>query len=106
MGTSARKESRWKKSVQAANDEIDKRQREIEAANMVRRPRLAVVPPPPSANRKQVRSWMRRNAEGHECATTLAEAANAALDLPAGAMDDETHWVWEEALSAIEWANA
>jgi hypothetical protein len=46
---------------------------------------------------------MRRNAEGFETATELAEAANAALRLPPEAMDDEGHWVWEEALSALEW---
>ena len=34
------------------------------------------------------------------------ESKDAALDLPAGAMDDETHWVWDEALSAIEFTNA
>lgn len=58
------------------------------------------------ASRVQVRSWMRRHADAYENATELAEAANAALDLPRGAMDDETHWVWEEALSARDWDNA
>lgn len=47
---------------------------------------------------------MRRNAYDFECATTLAEAANAALDLPDEAMDDDTHWVWDEASAAIDWA--
>ena len=46
-------------------------------------------------------SWMRNNADGFGSATQLAEAANAALELPPGAMDDETHWVWEEALAAL-----
>ena len=101
MSTSARKENRWKKNTQAANDEIDRRRRCIEAMFMERKPRLNVVAPPPSANRRQVRSWMRNNADGYECATNLAEAANAVLDLPDGAMDDETHWVWEEAALAI-----
>jgi hypothetical protein len=49
---------------------------------------------------------MRRNVEGFESATELAEAANAALSLPAGAMDDDGHWVWEEALSAIDWSES
>lgn len=44
---------------------------------------------------------MRNNADGFGSATQLAEAANAALELPPGAMDDETHWVWEEALAAL-----
>ncbi len=49
---------------------------------------------------------MRRNAHEYECATMLAEAANAALDLPPGAMDDEVHWIWDEAVDAIEWADS
>lgn len=106
MATSVRKENRWKQTVYAANDEITRRQREAEAACLVRGPRPAIVPPPPNATRRQVRNWMRRNVEGFESATELAEAANAALDLPPGAMDDEGHWVWEEALSALEWADA
>ena len=69
MATSARKENRWKRIVQAAND---------------------------------AENWMRRNAQEFETATELAEAANAALRLPPDAMDDECHWVWEEALSALE----
>lgn len=106
MGTSVRKENRRKKYAQAANDEIDRQRRCVEAMFMERKPRLAVVPPQPSATRRNVRSWMRSNAGDYECATTLAEAANAEFDLPDGAMDDGTHWVWEESLSAIEWANA
>jgi hypothetical protein len=27
---------------------------------------------------------------------------DAAMDLPSGAMDDETHWIWEEAFQAID----
>lgn len=106
MSTSARKENRWKKTIQAENDMASKRQREAEAMFMERGPRPAPVPPPPSAARRQVKSWMRNNAEGFDSATELAEAANAALDLPLGAMDDETHWVWEEAISALEWVSA
>lgn len=103
MATSARKENRWRRQVQAMNDEIDRRQREAEAACMVRGPRKMAIPPPPSATRRQVRSWMRRNAVDFETATALTEAANAAFELPEGAMDDEGHWVWEEAISALEW---
>lgn len=107
MATSARKENRWKRNTQAANDAESDRRREVEAACMVRGPRPALVPPPPNHTRRQVRSWMRRNADdGFETATELAEAANAAMRLPPEAMDDEGHWVWEEAISALEWANA
>ena len=51
-------------------------------------------------SRRQVRSWMRNNADGFDSATQFAEAANAAIDLPPDAMNDDTHWVWEEAVSA------
>lgn len=106
MATSARKENRWKQTVYAANDEISRRRREAEAMFMERGPRPLTVPPQPNATRRQVRSWMRRNADDFESATELAEAANAALDLPTGAMDEEGHWVWEEALAALEWTGA
>lgn len=106
MATSARKENRWKKAVYSANDEADKRQREAEAMFMERGPRPVAAPTAPNATWRQARSWMRHNVEGFDSATELAEAANAALDLPPGAMDDEGHWVWEEALSALEWAAA
>ena len=102
MATSARKENRWKRIVQAANDAESDRRREVEAARMVRGPRHTVAPPLPNHTQKDVRHWMRRNAQEFETATELAEAANAALRLPPGAMDDECHWVWEEALSARE----
>ena len=106
MTTSVKKENRWKRSVYAANDAASDRQREAEAACMVRGPRREAIPQKPCATRRQVRSWMRWNAHDYDDATCLAEAANAALDLPNGAMDDDTHWVWEEALSALEWADA
>lgn len=97
MATSARKENRWKRNTQAANDADSDRRREVEAACMVRGPRPELVPPPPSHTRRQVRSWMRCNAaDGFETATELAEAANAALRLSPEAMDDGGHWVWEE----------
>jgi hypothetical protein len=102
VATSARKENRWKKSVYAANDAISDRMREVEAAFMVRGPRPVAAPPIPNHTRSQVRAWMRSNSEGFDTATAIAEAANAALRLPAEAMDDDGHWVWEEALDAID----
>lgn len=44
---------------------------------------------------------MLRNAQDYESATAIAEGANAALDLPNGAMDDPEHWVWDEAVRAL-----
>lgn len=54
-----------------------------------------------TASRASVRAWMRAAADDYDTATELAEGANAALELPAGAMDDESHWIWEEAIKAI-----
>ena len=102
---SVQQEHRYQKLVISQGRIATDRQRLIEAMFMERSPRPVLVQPLPNASRRQVRSWMRRNAEGFDSATALAEAANAALDLPAGAMDDEGHWVWEEAVSAIEWAD-
>lgn len=41
-------------------------------------------------------------AEHYETATELAEAANAVFRLPDGGLDDESHWVWDEAAEAID----
>lgn len=69
---------------------------------MVRGSRKPAIPPPPSARRRDVRLWMRHNAEHYETATELAEAANAVFRLPDGGLDDESHWVWDEAAEAID----
>ena len=103
---SVRQENRYRKLVIEQGRAITDIKRELEAACMVRGPRPSAMPPTPSATRKQVKSWMRLNAADYDDATHLAEAANIALDLPDGAMDDETHWVWDEALAALEWADA
>lgn len=99
---SVRQEHRYYRWVLETGRAVTDRRREIEAATMERKPRPAVSPPKQNATRRQVRVWMRQNVEGFESATQLAEAANAALDLPPGAMEDDTHWVWEEALSATD----
>ena len=90
-------ENRWKRrtiaEAQAANDQ--RRQREV-----IRRP-LTERKPVPAADlaptRREVRRWMRLHASEYETATALAEGANAALDLPKEWLDDEIHWVWDEA---------
>lgn len=98
-------EDRIKHMTQGANDEADKLRREIEAAFMPRPARLQVVPVQNVvASRRQVRSWMRRNVHDYENATFLAEAANVEFELPGNGLDDETHWVWDEAQDAYRWA--
>lgn len=99
---SARSEARWKKRVQAENNERDALIGMIEAAALTRTPRAAIPALPRNHNRAYVRQWMNANANEYTSATELAEAANAALRLPADCLDDETHWIWEEALNAME----
>lgn len=91
MATSVRKENRWKRTLRAINDEKQK------PVIVIRNPRPAVPPPIPSATRQQVRRWMRNNASEYDNATALAEAANVEFLLPGNGLDDECHWIWEEA---------
>lgn len=52
-----------------------------------------------SATRTEVRRWMRANATEYDGPTQLAEAANAQFELPGQGLDDESHWVWDDAAS-------
>lgn len=97
-----KQENRYKRLVISRGMVAADRRILVEAMRMERGPRPALAPPQPNASRRQVRSWMRRNADGFETATELVEAANAAMRLPPEAMDDGGHWVWEEALSELD----
>ena len=99
---SVRQENRWRRTLQETNNRASDIQRQIEAAFMERKERPASVKPPAGATRRQVRRWMRCNAIDCDGMTQLVEAANAVLRLPDGALDDETHWVWDEAFEAFE----
>ena len=99
---SVKQENRYRRLVIDAGRAVSDRQREVEALTMIRGPRSPVIPPPPSARRRDVRLWMRHNADDYHTATDLAEAANAVFRLPDEGLDDETHWVWDEAMEAIE----
>ena len=97
--SSVRQENRYRKLVRQQSD--------LATAHLIdpapiRPQRKPAIPPKPGASRRQVRAWMRNNASEYETATNLAEAANIALDLPYGAMDDPDHWIWDEAINAIE----
>ena len=99
---SVRQENRWRRTVQEANTRASDIHRLIEAAFMERKEMPASVKPQSGATRRQVRRWMRDNASDYDGMTKLVEAANAVLRLPDGALDDETHWVWDEAFEAFE----
>lgn len=51
----------------------------------------------------KVLAWMRRNAEHHDNATSLAEeAAHYALPEEHDVwLDDDTHWVWDLAIQVL-----
>ena len=99
---SARSEARWKARGQAENNERNALIGMIEGTALTRKPRAAIQASPRNHNRAYVRQWMNANANEYESATELAEAANAALRLPVNCLDDETHWIWDEALNAME----
>jgi len=97
----ARSEARWKRRcierAQARNGRA--RQREV-----LRSWRAARAPTPPVGgppSRRVVRAWMRR-ADCDEGATVLAQTAAYEMDLPEHWLDDETHWLWDEALRVSE----
>jgi hypothetical protein len=98
MGVS--QENRNRKRIIEQGREADDRKRLIEAATMQRGQRPPVDKPEPSARRRDVRAWMRHNADDYDTATELAEAANSVFRLPDGGLDVETHWVWDEAAEA------
>lgn len=100
MATTVKQENRWRKLLYLRANEATSRQISAEAAALERGPRRASVGPAPDTPRRQVRSWMRTNADNYETATQLAEGANAALNLPQHWLDDCEHWVWDEAAKA------
>lgn len=99
---SVKQENRWRKHLHDEALNAERRRHEVLCIDLKRPPR---APTPKvrsaTASRASVRAWMRAAAEGYDTATALAEGANAALELPSGGMDDELHWVWEEAIKAI-----
>ena len=99
---SVRQENRYRKLVISQGREATDRQREIEAAFMVRTPRKPIIPPTPGVRRRDVRAWMHNNAEHYETATEIVEAANIIFCLPEGCLNNETHWIWDEAVNAID----
>jgi hypothetical protein len=61
-------------------------------------------------NQRQARTWMRDNAEdyrdpktGEINSTALAEACAETFDVKdeGGPLDDETHWIWDEAARVL-----
>lgn len=100
MGAAA--ESRWRRLIRKESDDRNRVLRELEAAHMDRSSfRAPAAPARQLAPTKAiVRRWMDANRDEYETATQLVEAANAALPLPAEFLDDETHWVWDLAISA------
>lgn len=61
--------------------------------------------PNSNASRVVIRQWMRAMAHEYETATKLAEAAATELGLPDEWLDDETHWIWDLAINAMDERN-
>lgn len=101
--SSVKQENRWRRTLKEMNDDAARKKLAVESLSIARVPPVPVSTNAPTATRRQVRAWMRRAVaeEGYNDATHLAEAANDEFHLPEGAMDDETHWVWEEAIDAV-----
>ena len=97
---SVRQENRFRAQSIARFREAGTLAGQLEAAGRKSRETSQQVAQSSTATRRQVRNWMRRNAEDCDGPTALAEAANIALVLPYGAMDDPDHWVWDEAADA------
>lgn len=99
---SVKQENRWRKHLHDEAIDAERKRHAALCMGIKRSPR-APLPQVRSAtaSRARVRAWMHAAAEDYDTATALAEGANAALELPAGAMDDESHWIWEEAIKAI-----
>jgi hypothetical protein len=101
---SVRQENRYKTQSIASFHQVGTLAGQNEALRRASRQPGQQVKTSDTATRRQVRNWLRLNAVDYEGATALAEAANTALSLPSGALDDPDHWIWDEALSALEGA--
>ena len=99
-----RSEQRWVARCIREHQAVTDKQRELEALRLPRKPRKAPLPPPALPSQREVRAWMRRNVEPDEGPTVLAQCAASELGLPVEWLDDGTHWIWDEALEACEWA--
>jgi len=100
---SARSEARWKRKGQQENNQLNALHGMLEALRAPRRACQSPLSTPANASRTTVRRWMRANVQDYDSATQLAEAANAIFALPGQGLDDETHWVWDEAANACLW---
>ena len=102
---SARSEARWKTKGQSENNQRYALMGMMEGLVLTRKTRDIIVPPLRNHSKAYVRQWMVVNADDYDNGTQIAEAANIALNLPDAWMDDETHWIWEMALEAMEMKN-
>ena len=99
---SVQSEQRWKRRGQRENNEQAALAGMVAGLGLPRSPRVVAAATTRNHTRAYVRQWMAAHAAEYDGCTALAEGANAALRLPADCLDDETHWIWDEALRAIE----
>ena len=96
-------ENRWKAKLHREAAEDERRRHDTLMAGESREARAELPPQPRTiATRAEIRRWLRANAIDYDGPTELAEGVNAALELPPGALDEGTHWIWDDALTAWE----
>lgn len=102
---SVKQENRWKKHLHEKAEDAERKHHDAVTIGIYRAYRAPIAAAKTNAATKsQILAWMMRaaNESIYGDATSLAEAANAALELPNGSMDDPDHWVWELAIRAVE----
>ena len=99
---SVQSEQRWKRRGQRENNEQAALAGMVAGLGLPRSPRVAAATTTRNHTRAYVRQWMAAHAAEYDGCTALAEGANAALRLPADCLDDETHWIWDEAFRAMD----
>lgn len=99
VATEGRTKAMWIRQHREASSVL--RESEILSRGPIKPQFIPAAPADPA--RREVRSWMRRNGEEYETATEIVEACNVGMSLPIWWTDDPDHWVWDEAVLALDW---
>lgn len=103
-GMGAAKENRYRRMIDRDWQARNRRRMDQEAMMISREPRPARrdAPKGDGVTKREIVRWMRIHASEYEDETRLCEAANAIFRIPGLGLDDETHWIWEEAFKAFK----
>lgn len=92
--------NRFSSNIRRANDEISSIERQKESMRMVRGDRKEVVVEK-GIERHHVRKWMRDNVADYDNETELVEGLMCSMNIPEKWLKDETHWIWDIAVSVV-----